>query len=512
MASPRRFPAGDPQKKQRLKIDQLALWTVIIGLLAAVAGLGKEVVSALWPPTQTEQVAVVTDPAPTLAPDALTQTADSLLAISKAQTQQAVAATLQPQMAQPLVCTDPFGNDIDPCGVAINKKINGSDWTGETLRQDGTFTIKGTRMKPDGPVWQVFKLQEAPHLTDFYMKVDVKFNSSSPETTAGIAFRASDNTKDYYLFEFKNSGEYRAMLYRGGSGTDLIADQDFQPSEAFNPDGSNRIEVLASGSHFEIFVNGSPVQAYDDTEYSSGFAGLFVRFRAAGDTGMWQFDNLEVRAPSLPIPGMEDFESLKDYTKLYDFASAQDIDPVFTVEQPMNCTFDNERGVAWLTCDSTPDEVTFFRLWPRSKDPIRGIAMLAHVDAPYDENWARINPYLHFLQPNTSDQRQYGASLRKGMTGATQYYPKLPKFPATPMAALQIAPEQQGQFHLVQMQFVDGSLGFFFDGQPMKLDTQPNLPADFVLDRWLFEIYLNKEPANDAKTVSMQIAWFAVLK
>jgi hypothetical protein len=62
-------------------------------------------------------------------------------------------------------------------------------------------------------------------------------------------------------------------------------------TSAIHPGEVNQLAVRGEGSHFEFFINGEFVGEADDSEFSSGIAGLVLGFLNVGDKGVFEFDN-----------------------------------------------------------------------------------------------------------------------------------------------------------------------------------------------------------------------------
>jgi hypothetical protein len=210
-----------------------------------------------------------------------------------------------------------------------------------------------------------------------------------------------------------------------------------------------------------------------------------------------------------PIPTPTRILPEDPWIMLYDFDNT-DIDPIFQQQIPQNCSLDQKNGILNIECKSDTQNDTYLRYIPRTTEKLRGVAMLAHVDAPYNETWGRINPMVHFAQPGNSDTREYTMSLRKGIVKVTEYYPAK-GFTFTVLGGRPIPVDQQNDFHLLQIEFIDGSLQFILDGDPIVLDVQPDLPQGYIWESWKFELVLFKR-SEDTKTLVAQVDWFAILK
>ena len=197
------------------------------------------------------------------------------------------------------------------------------------------------------------------------------------------------------------------------------------------------------------------------------------------------------------------------YTIIADFLPDEDIDPVLQPEISSRCSVEKRDEILWFQCDNDSQEITYLRYSPRKNDQFHGIAMLAHVDQPYNETWGKIQLMMHFLAPGDSNERIYTLSLRKGIIHATEYYPAN-DWDSVSLAQKEIAPDQQTKFHLLQIEFQDGFPQFIVDGELLELQIPPNMPPNADLPySWKFETVLSKN--SDHHTLKGQIDWFAVL-
>jgi hypothetical protein len=130
---------------------------------------------------------------------------------------------------------------------------------------------------------------------DFVLSGDITWNTQFG--TSGCGFVVRSNGDEEAL------DQYMALITRAGSGTlffspmidsvlqtafgteiDLI-DQGFQDQN----DTTNRLTVVAQGSHFKVFTNGILIEEYDYTEFERGFI-LMVAVAESGETRC-KFDN-----------------------------------------------------------------------------------------------------------------------------------------------------------------------------------------------------------------------------
>jgi hypothetical protein len=83
-------------------------------------------------------------------------------------------------------------------------------------------------------------------------------------------------------------------LFDGNNWTDLI---QFTPSDAIKENQVNHLAVSIQGSQILLMINNSVVNSFEDSQLSSGGAGLGMEITSAGVDATVIFGNFNVRAP-----------------------------------------------------------------------------------------------------------------------------------------------------------------------------------------------------------------------
>ncbi len=125
---------------------------------------------------------------------------------------------------------------------------------------------------------------------DAAFQVDVTLISAAD---AGLIFRASANANQFYDFEITDQGQFYLRYRNNGAYTMLIPDTG---SSVIKGAGEkNTLLIIAKGSAFQLFINGTFVGGIQDSTIASGQLGV-----AAGtlslDQGDASFANLNVYA------------------------------------------------------------------------------------------------------------------------------------------------------------------------------------------------------------------------
>lgn len=95
----------------------------------------------------------------------------------------------------------------------------------------------------------------------------------------GLVFRLRPNSKDFYVLELNNQGEYRLVRAHGSNPSLWLTLIDWTSSRAITSGygHTNTILVLAEGGQIKVYINKQLViPGFTDTSYLSGFIGFFV--------------------------------------------------------------------------------------------------------------------------------------------------------------------------------------------------------------------------------------------
>lgn len=125
---------------------------------------------------------------------------------------------------------------------------------------------------------------------DAAIEVDVTLGSGAD---AGLIFRASSDGNQFYDFEITSQNQFY-LRYRNNSRYTFLV-QNTASSAIQGSGGKNTLLVIASGSRFRLFINGTLVGEVQDSTFASGQLGV-----AAGtlstSSGDASFSNLRVYA------------------------------------------------------------------------------------------------------------------------------------------------------------------------------------------------------------------------
>ena len=159
---------------------------------------------------------------------------------------------------------------------------------------DLNWTIAGgkyrweVRPKGEGVYWVD---PELPPTSDFYLSVETRQISGSPDVEAGLVFRAYEDS--FWCFLVDNQSQaFFGLLVRGEWKTSFPLG-----TSSIRPGGTNHLAVIAQGAQVVFFINGEDILSVSDGSLLDGLAGLMVLFSEVNDPAVWEFDNFELRLP-----------------------------------------------------------------------------------------------------------------------------------------------------------------------------------------------------------------------
>ena len=190
----------------------------------------------------------------------------------------------------PIVMADSFDDDSGAWSTGVMTDTLGDiDW--QIAGSKFTWNLKAK----DGVVW--WNVPDMEALTDFYVAADVRQVNGPIDAQCGIIFRRASE-EDYYLLEIDNSGQYGLFKHSGSEWNTL---SDWSKSPALLLSQSNHLVIIGQGDMFVLLINDQLVLPPTtlDTDLTSGTFGLAVGLSYAGQEASWEFDNFELRAPSI---------------------------------------------------------------------------------------------------------------------------------------------------------------------------------------------------------------------
>jgi hypothetical protein len=142
----------------------------------------------------------------------------------------------------------------------------------------------------EGFIWWSFPRIDP--LTDFYAEIEVAQIEGDQYGEIGLAYRLDEDR--FYLYEI-SGGEYFSVWRSDPDGWGEM--MDWTTSAAIQTLGTNKLGVLAIQDHFYLFINDQLVAEVSDDQLERGVLGVAIGLDEAEDTGIFEFDNLIIRAP-----------------------------------------------------------------------------------------------------------------------------------------------------------------------------------------------------------------------
>ncbi|MDR3574141.1 MAG: hypothetical protein P4L50_09775 [Anaerolineaceae bacterium] len=198
-------------------------------------------------------------------------------------------ATIEQQSNWPVVLQEKFINNQRNWNVGTSN----TDLALEEYNiAAGKYTWKITSKKGMG----TFSYPDMPLTPDLYVSVDMQMTTTTANQNdqAGIIFRDSDKASTFYFFGVNPVGSYSLTMYDGSNWNDLIS---VNQTNLLKPNDVNHLAVSMQGSQILLEINNQVVDSYQDTQLTTGDAGLGTYLDAAGEDATIVFSNFYVRAP-----------------------------------------------------------------------------------------------------------------------------------------------------------------------------------------------------------------------
>jgi hypothetical protein len=142
----------------------------------------------------------------------------------------------------------------------------------------------------DGFIW--WSSPRIDPFTDFYAEIEVAQIEGDQYGEIGLVYRLEEDR--YYLFEI-SGGEYFSVWRSDPDGWNEM--MDWTTSASIQSLGTNKLGVLAIGDQFYLFINDQLVAEVSDDQLERGVLGVAIGLDEAEDTGIFEFDNLQIRTP-----------------------------------------------------------------------------------------------------------------------------------------------------------------------------------------------------------------------
>jgi len=275
----------DEQGSHALKIASLALAFIGISILFIVAFIGF----------QPDQFSLSDRyfPSPTVTP---TRTHTPTPTPNWTATQKVVEATGTAQAVQTIIAnvnntwtilfSDPFDNNDNHWNTGLDKS-NQADVRREI--NNGKYTWDAVSKKPAFSL----AIADTANITDFILSVDLQHTGGTKSSDCGVVFRKDTDDNLYYLGITDNRKFHVALTYNGG-WADII---NRTTSNALHADETNRVTVIANGSHFIVLFNDQFVVEFEDDYIPRGTVGLGILIFNPEQQANFEFDNFELRTP-----------------------------------------------------------------------------------------------------------------------------------------------------------------------------------------------------------------------
>lgn len=273
-------------RRRRRRRSSRALVGIIMGLVLLLAVSGIFAYLTMHTRQQSAATATATTRAGATSTAIASQTQQ---AISAQQTASAVSAAATAQVAAAQRNNEATATAITGGTPALSDPLSAPD--SNNWPNDGTncaFTNNSYFVTANNANTLQPCLSNSLQYGNAAIQVDVTLISSAD---AGLIFRASTDGSQFYDFEITNQGQFYLRYRHNGKYTSLIANT---ASHAIQGIGhKNTLLVLAHGSSFQLYINGTFVGEAQDSTFASGQLGVAAGTLTA-NSGDASFANLRV--------------------------------------------------------------------------------------------------------------------------------------------------------------------------------------------------------------------------
>lgn len=206
-------------------------------------------------------------------------------------------APLQSALRWNVVVSDTFHNVSS--SLAITRTIDKYADVQTSIVQDAyTLNISAPKGAIGWPIPYFMSVK-----TDSMVCIDAKKMKGAQNSSFLLMFHIKDyvdpsDPKNAYFFSIRVSPGMRTYRVDGHLREEDHFEQTFSvTSDAIHDRGVNRVCVLTQGSHFRYYINGTYVYENSTQSTSSGYINVAASLPPEGGEAIYQFDNLEIRAP-----------------------------------------------------------------------------------------------------------------------------------------------------------------------------------------------------------------------
>jgi hypothetical protein len=216
----------------------------------------------------------------------------------------ALALRARPETSAPLAQS--VGAYLEwPIVIADSFDAQGYGWQYGNLTNDiadANLSLRGGQyhweLAPRNSVLWWSLADPSQSIADVYVAVEARQITGTTRSDYGLVFRWSN--EDYYYYQISPAAQQVALnLYSGGQWLPLMNWTD--APAPIETDSLNRLAVAAEGSRFTLYLNGQVAGSVTDDHLPEGSAGVGVQIYfddpGGDDTGAYEFDNFEWRAP-----------------------------------------------------------------------------------------------------------------------------------------------------------------------------------------------------------------------
>lgn len=243
-------------------------------------------------PTATTEVVVLASATPTVELGGNLATATEMMVLATQEATPTVEITLEPTAAATLdlPATDPLNKLGSPSGS--DPMDSNTRWAWPTGASDFTTVefkdgfLLMTNISDDAAGWVLPLVSQQ---TDTYIELTANSGTCSGKDSYGIIFRVPvlKEPDQGYLYQVTCDGYYRLWKWDGkvGEKGQAVSLLNWRQSSEIHTGANqtNRLGVMVVDKDITLYMNGVKLGSVNDSSYSAGFFGAFVRSGSTTD-------------------------------------------------------------------------------------------------------------------------------------------------------------------------------------------------------------------------------------
>ncbi|MEJ5201473.1 MAG: family 16 glycoside hydrolase, partial [Anaerolineales bacterium] len=171
--------------------------------------------------------------------------------------------------------------------------------------QEDEWNYQKKRIEDGKLIWELkankgfihydFIYSDAPSLEQFGFSAEFRRASGTQNAQYGFVFRYNEDNEEFYVFQVDDVPQtYSVYVWIDNNWTTL---KNSTKSTAIQPNNWNTLTMIARQKRYTFEINGATVYTLDDSRLSGGITALFAGISNAGESAVFEFDDVLLVAP-----------------------------------------------------------------------------------------------------------------------------------------------------------------------------------------------------------------------